>query len=39
MEVSQPIIIYEPKIIEVEKIINHYIDVPRPIKYIEEKII
>lgn len=29
----------EPKIIEVEKIVNHYIDVPKPIKYIEEKIV
>lgn len=30
-----PIIIKEPKTIEVEKIVNHYIDVPKPIKYIE----
>jgi hypothetical protein len=29
----------EPKIVEVEKIINHYIEVPKPVKYIEEKIV
>jgi len=29
----------EPKTIEVEKIVNHYIEVPKPIKYIEEKIV
>jgi hypothetical protein len=34
-----PIIVKEPKTIEVEKIVNHYIDVPKPIKYIEEKIV
>jgi hypothetical protein len=30
-----PQIIREPKIIEVEKIINNYIEVPKPVKYIE----
>ena len=30
-----PIIIKEPRTIEVERIVNHYIDVPKPIKYIE----
>lgn len=30
-----PIIIREPRTIEVERIVNHYIDVPKPIKYIE----
>lgn len=34
-----PIIIKEPKTIEVKRIVNHYIDVPKPIKYIEEKIV
>lgn len=30
-----PQIIKEPKIIEVEKIINNYVEVPKPVKYIE----
>ena len=34
-----PVVLKEPKTIEVEKIVNHYIDVPKPIKYIEEKIV
>lgn len=34
-----PLVIKEPKIVEVEKIINHYIEVPKPFKYVEEKII
>ena len=29
-----PLIVREAKTIEVEKIVNHYIDVPKPIKYI-----
>jgi hypothetical protein len=32
-------IVREPKLVEVEKIINHYVEVPKPVKYIEEKII
>lgn len=31
--------IYQPKIVEVEKVINHYIEVVKPFKYIEEKIV
>ena len=29
-----PIVIKEPKTIEVERIVNHYIEVPKPIKYV-----
>ena len=32
-------IIYQPKLVEVEKIVNHYVEVPKPVKYIEERIV
>ena len=34
VEIRNPIIVREPRTIEVEKIVNHYIEVPKPIKYI-----
>jgi hypothetical protein len=32
-------IVYQPKIVEVETVVNHYIEIPKPVKYIEEKIV
>lgn len=34
-----PMVIKEPKVIEVLKYVNIYVDVPKIVKYIEEKIV
>lgn len=37
--IKEPLIVKEPTIVEVEKFVNVYVEVPKAIKYIEEKIV
>ena len=39
VQIRDPLIVHQPKIVEVETIVNHYIDVPVTVKTIEEKIV